>query len=76
VSGHRALLATASPVFRQLFATSGCGDDDVTRVSLPDFSRADVETFVESVYIGSVPVDADAFIGWKTLVGHSFELEY
>jgi hypothetical protein len=53
---------------RDILLTSSVGDDEVTHISFPDVSHLNLATFVESIYLGSVPTNHDAFEEWKFLV--------
>jgi hypothetical protein len=42
--------------------------DDVIHISVPDVWHVHLSTFIESIYLGSVPTDDDLFEGWKYMV--------
>lgn len=64
---HKTILCLASPYFRSLVEQIECNEDSQIHVSLPDFSKDHVSSFIEALYRGSVPTEEHAYLSCQYL---------
>ncbi|KAI3961915.1 hypothetical protein MKW98_022120 [Papaver atlanticum] len=54
IPAHRFLLATTSEVLKTMLASNLCKSAPIDSISLPEFNREDLETFLEFLYCGKL----------------------